>query len=76
MKNYLILNGWKWAPRGQGTRAAAAAEAAGKSPTPYGIARAPGSWINTALLDWSDANKKCVAGDKAAYTTRSKLGPS
>lgn len=73
MKNCLILNGWKRAPRGQGA-AAAAAEAAGKSPTPYGIARAPGSWINTALLDWSDANKKCIAGDKGACATRAQLG--
>ena len=73
MKNCLILNGWKRSPRGKGA-AAVAAEASGTPPTPYGIARAPGSWINTALLDWSDANKKCVAGDKAACTTRSKLG--
>ncbi|MET3594659.1 hypothetical protein ABID26_004067 [Mesorhizobium shonense] len=73
MKNCLIINGWKRAPHGQGA-AATAAVAAGASPTPYGIARAPGSWINTALLDWSDANKKCAAGDKAACATRAKLG--
>ncbi|TPK92599.1 hypothetical protein [Mesorhizobium sp. B2-4-17] len=73
MKNCLILSGWKRAPHGQGT-AAAAAVAAGTAPTPYGIARAPGSWINTALLDWSDANNKCVAGDKAACATRANLG--
>ncbi|MDX8521230.1 hypothetical protein [Mesorhizobium dulcispinae] len=72
MKNCLIINGWKRAPHGQGT-AAAAAVAAGASPTPYGIARAPGSWINTALLDWSDANKKCSAGDKEGCATREKL---
>lgn len=73
MKDCLIINGWKRAPHGQGA-AAAAAVAAGASPTPYGIARAPGSWINTALLDWSDANKKCAAGDKAACATSTKLG--
>lgn len=73
MKNCLIINGWKRAPHGQGA-AAAAAVAAGTSPTPYGISRAPGSWINTAMLDWSDANKKCVAGDKAACATRTSLG--
>ena len=64
MKNCLILSGWK----------RASAVAAGAPPTPYGIQRAPGSWINTALLDWSDANNKCVAGDKAACGTRAKLG--
>lgn len=74
MRNCLIINGWKRAPHGQEAPAAAAAVAAGATPTPYGIARAPGSWINTALLDWSDANKKCVAGDKAACATRSQLG--
>jgi hypothetical protein len=75
MKNCLILSGWKRASRGQGAApAAAAAVAAGASPTPYGVARAPGSWINTALLNWSDANKKCNAGDKAACATRAKLG--
>ncbi|MER9302919.1 hypothetical protein [Mesorhizobium sp. M0496] len=73
MKNCLILSGWKRAPHGQGT-AAAAAVATGAPPTPYGTQRAPGSWINTALLDWSDANNKCVAGDKAACGTRAKLG--
>ncbi|MBZ9748293.1 hypothetical protein LB516_23970 [Mesorhizobium sp. CO1-1-7] len=73
MKNCLILSGWKRAPHGQGT-AAVAAVAAGATPTPYGIARAPGSWINTALLDWSDANNKCVAGDKAACASRANLG--
>ena len=69
MKNCLILSGWKRAPHGQGA-AAASAVAAGTPPTPYGIQRAPGSWINTALLDWSDANNKCVAGDKAACERR------
>ncbi|MBZ9711549.1 hypothetical protein FJW08_31940 [Mesorhizobium sp. B3-2-1] len=73
MKNCLILSGWKRAPHGQGA-AAAAAVASGAPPTPYGIARAPGSWINTALLDWSDTNNKCVAGDKAACAIRAKLG--
>ncbi|TGQ79345.1 hypothetical protein EN850_20875 [Mesorhizobium sp. M8A.F.Ca.ET.207.01.1.1] len=73
MKNCLIINGWKRAPHGQGA-AAVAAVAAGAPPTPFGIQRAPGSWINTALLDWSDANNKCVAGDKAACGTRAKLG--
>lgn len=73
MKNCLILNGWKRAPHGQGV-AATAAVAAGGSPTPYGVARAPGSWLNTALLDWSDANKKCAAGDKVACATRAQLG--
>ncbi|KAA3448559.1 hypothetical protein C7I87_21045 [Mesorhizobium sp. SARCC-RB16n] len=73
MKNCLILSGWKRAPHGQGA-AAVAAVASGAPPTPYGIARAPGSWINTALLDWSDANNKCVARDKAACATRAKLG--
>ncbi|PBC23453.1 hypothetical protein CK226_10010 [Mesorhizobium sp. WSM4311] len=72
MKNCLILSGWKRAPHGQGA-AAASAVAAGARPTPYGIQRAPGSWINTALLDWSDANNKCVTGDKAACGTRAKL---
>ncbi|MGX5803365.1 hypothetical protein ACWGS9_19215 [Bradyrhizobium sp. Arg314] len=76
MRNCLIMSGWKRAPHGQGTGAAAAAAsvASGAPPTPYGIARAPGSWLNTALLDWSDANKKCVAGDKAACATRASLG--
>ncbi|TPI29760.1 hypothetical protein FJW07_30080 [Mesorhizobium sp. B3-1-9] len=73
MRNCLIINGWKRAPHGQAP-AAAAAVAAGTTPTPYGVARAPGSWINTALLDWSDADKKCVAGDKAACATRAQLG--
>ncbi|BAV47462.1 Uncharacterized protein MLTONO_2559 [Mesorhizobium loti] len=73
MKNCLILSGWKRALHGQGA-AAASAVAAGAPPTPYGIQRAPGSWINTALLDWSDANNKCVAGDMTAYGTRAKLG--
>jgi hypothetical protein len=73
MKNCLVINGWKRAPHGQGT-AAAAAVVPGAPPAPYGVARAPGSWINTALLDWSDANNKCVAGDKAACGTRAKLG--
>lgn len=73
MRNCLIINGWKRAPHGQGS-AAATAVASGGPPTPYGIARAPGSWINTALLDWSDANKKCAAGDKSACATRSKVG--
>ncbi|RAZ82952.1 hypothetical protein DPM33_33950 [Mesorhizobium hawassense] len=73
MKNCLIISGWKRAPHGQ-AGAAAATVAAGASPAPYGIARAPGSWINTALLDWKDANNKCVAGDKAACATRAKLG--
>ncbi|RUX01127.1 MAG: hypothetical protein EOS46_02440 [Mesorhizobium sp.] len=71
MKNCLVINGWKRAPHGRGT---AVAVAAGAPPAPYGVARAPGSWINTALLDWSDANNKCVAGDKAACGTRAKLG--
>ncbi|MER9723118.1 MULTISPECIES: hypothetical protein [unclassified Mesorhizobium] len=74
MKNCLILSGWKRAPHGQGAAVAAAAVAAGAQPTPYGIQRAPGSWINTALLDWSDANNKCVAGNKASCATRAKLG--
>ncbi|WP_292137666.1 hypothetical protein, partial [Mesorhizobium sp.] len=73
MKNCLILSGWKRAPHGQGATAAPAV-AGGAPPTPYGIQRAPGSWINTALLDWSDANNKCVAGDKPACGTRAKLG--
>lgn len=73
MKNCLILSGWKRAPHGQSATAAPAV-AGGAPPTPYGIQRAPGSWINTALLDWSDANNKCVAGDKAACGTRAKLG--
>jgi len=73
MKNCLILNGWKRAPHAQAA-AATATVAAGASPTPYGVARAPGSWINTALLDWSDANNKCIAGDKVACGTRAKLG--
>ncbi|ESY81012.1 hypothetical protein X740_10405 [Mesorhizobium sp. LNHC221B00] len=73
MKNCLIISGWKLAPRGKGAAAATAA-ATGAPPTPYGVARAPGSWINTALLDWSAANNKCVAGDKAACATRTKLG--
>ncbi|MDX8457299.1 hypothetical protein [Mesorhizobium humile] len=73
MRNCLIISGWKRAPHGQ-AGAAAASVAIGASPTPYGIARAPGSWINTALLDWKDANNKCVAGDKAACATRAKLG--
>ncbi|MDX8525659.1 hypothetical protein RFM68_14175 [Mesorhizobium sp. MSK_1335] len=72
MKNCLILSGWKRAPHGQGD--AAAAVASGVPPTTYGIARAPGSWINTALLDWSDANNKCIAGDKTACATKAKLG--
>ncbi|WP_189478828.1 hypothetical protein [Mesorhizobium sp. M1E.F.Ca.ET.063.01.1.1] len=70
MKNCLILSGWKRALHRQG----AAAVATGVPPTPYGVARAPGSWINTALLDWSDANNKCIAGDKAACASRAKLG--
>lgn len=73
MKNCLIISGWKRAPHGKGA-AAASAVATGGPPTPYGVARAPGSWINTALLDWSDANNKCIAGDKAACASRSKLG--
>lgn len=73
MKNCLIISGWKRAPHGKGASAASAV-ASGVPPTPYGVARAPGSWINTALLDWSDANNKCIAGDKAACATRSKLG--
>lgn len=73
MKNCLILSGWKLAPHGQGATAAAAV-ATGAPPTPYGVARAPGSWINTALLDWSAANNKCIAGDKASCAVRSKLG--
>ncbi|ESZ68174.1 hypothetical protein X727_23130 [Mesorhizobium sp. L103C119B0] len=73
MKNCLILSGWKRAPRGQGA-AAVAAVAAGAPPTPYGVARAPGSWINTAMLNWSDANKGCIAGNKASCATRAKLG--
>ncbi|MBZ9907763.1 hypothetical protein LB557_17285 [Mesorhizobium sp. BR115XR7A] len=72
MKNCLIINGWKRAPHGKGA-AAAATVASGAPPTPYGIARAPGSWINTALLDWSDANNKCIAGEKAACATRATL---
>ncbi len=73
MRNCLILSGWKRGPHGQSV-AAAAAVASGTPPTPYGIARAPGSWINTALLDWSDANKKCAAGDRTACATKAKLG--
>lgn len=73
MRNCLIISGWKRAPHGQ-PGAAAASIATGAPPTPYGIARAPGSWINTALLDWKDANNKCVAGDEAACATRAKLG--
>ncbi|MBZ9725828.1 hypothetical protein LB554_17935 [Mesorhizobium sp. CO1-1-11] len=73
MKNCLIINGWKRAPHGQGV-AAAAAVASVSPPTAYGIARAPGSWINTGLLDWKDANNKCVTGDKAACATRADLG--
>ncbi|MER9171228.1 hypothetical protein NKI12_28660 [Mesorhizobium australicum] len=73
MKNCLILSGWKRAPHGQGA-AAAAAVVAGAPPTPYGIQRAPGSWINTALLDWSSANNQCIAGNKASCATRAKLG--
>ncbi|TPK83414.1 hypothetical protein FJ936_20990 [Mesorhizobium sp. B2-4-13] len=73
MKNCLILNGWKRAPHGQGA-AAVAAVATGAPPTHYGIQRAPGSWLNTALLDWSAANNKCIAGDKAACATRARLG--
>ncbi|TJV39454.1 MAG: hypothetical protein E5Y02_25495 [Mesorhizobium sp.] len=73
MKNCLIISGWKRAPHGKGAAAATAA-ATGAPPTPYGVARAPGSWINTALLDWSAANNKCIAGDKAACAARTKLG--
>ncbi|MBZ9974037.1 hypothetical protein [Mesorhizobium sp. BR-1-1-10] len=73
MKNCLIINGGKRSPHGQGA-AAVAAVASGAPPTPYGIQRAPGSWINTALLDWKDANDECVAGDKAACATRANLG--
>lgn len=73
MKNCLIISGWKRAPHGKGAAATTAA-ATGSPPTPYGVARAPGSWINTALLDWSAANNKCSAGDKAACATRTKLG--
>ncbi|MER8489337.1 hypothetical protein NKI51_10740 [Mesorhizobium australicum] len=73
MKNCLIISGWKRAPHGQGA-AATAAVAAGAPPTPYGIQRAPGSWINTALLDWSEANNKCIDGNKASCATRAKLG--
>lgn len=74
MKNCLIISGWKLAPHGKGAAAAATAVATGAPPTPYGVQRAPGSWINTALLDWSAANNKCVAGDKASCATRAKLG--
>ncbi|MER9167326.1 hypothetical protein NKI12_08065 [Mesorhizobium australicum] len=73
MKNCLIISGWKRAPHGQGA-AAVTAVAAGAQPTPYGIQRAPGSWINTALLDWSSANNQCIAGNKASCATRAKLG--
>ncbi|RUU74157.1 hypothetical protein EOD00_39190 [Mesorhizobium sp. M7A.T.Ca.TU.009.01.3.1] len=74
MENCLIISGWKLAPHGKGAAAAATAVATGAPPTPYGVQRAPGSWINTALLDWSAANNKCVAGDKASCATRAKLG--
>ncbi|TIM94970.1 MAG: hypothetical protein E5Y34_28085 [Mesorhizobium sp.] len=73
MKNCLIISGWKRAPGGK-RAAAAAAVATGEPPTPYGVQRAPGSWMNTALLDWSAANNKCIAGDKASCATRARLG--
>ncbi|TIN40403.1 MAG: hypothetical protein E5Y10_09285 [Mesorhizobium sp.] len=76
MKNCLIISGWKRAPHGQQPAATTAAAVPGPvAPAGgYGQARAPGSWMNTALLDWSAANNKCIAGDKAACNTKAKLG--
>ncbi|MER8584610.1 hypothetical protein NKH19_05035 [Mesorhizobium sp. M1338] len=71
MKNCLIISGWKRAPQGKASAAVAnpATPAGG-----FGQQRAPGSWINTALLDWSSANNQCIAGNKSACATRTKLG--
>ncbi|MGX9575767.1 hypothetical protein [Mesorhizobium sp. f-mel] len=74
MKNCLIISGWKRAPHGQGTVAAAAQANPAAPAGGFGQMRAPGSWINTALLDWSSANNQCIAGNKASCATRAKLG--
>jgi hypothetical protein len=63
MKNCLILQGWKRIPSGQKATAVAAANPAYADASAYAPA-VPGSWINSALLGWSSANNRCIAGDK------------
>ncbi|TGQ47869.1 MULTISPECIES: hypothetical protein [unclassified Mesorhizobium] len=74
MKNCLIINGWKLAPRGQKTSPTAVSSNPAVVTAGSGLMRPPGSWINAALLDWSAANKQCIAGNKPACSTRAKLG--
>jgi hypothetical protein len=78
MKNCLIINGWKKAPRSGGTKAAPVATASAQ-PAPDALAASPGiappgGWINQALYQWSVANRQCDAGNKTACGTRNKLG--
>jgi hypothetical protein len=74
MKNCLIISGWKRAPHGKAPAAVAAATNPATPAGGFGQQRAPGSWIKTALLDWSSANNQCIAGNKSACTTRTQLG--
>lgn len=73
MKNCLILKGWKRDPHGGADNSAAQTAALEQKPfTP--ASSVPGGWINSAMLEWSAADRQCAAGDKAACQTRTKLG--